>query len=288
MKKIILSIVLVVLALISLSTILLFVFIYRHNVFNVEASEIIMLYGDVHVSRTSIAFNFINNSENEYIYGYGWRLYRYRLGNWRLPRENRRFIHGLGMLIRGGGVKQNEINLSNVFGTLSNGRYRFVRSHSISDGPIPVRRIHEYLIIEFTIDNNTPLHLENKPELPWVELGDVLQLVSYSELSPSGIVLEIENLSRYEFVFSQTGMNIFEPRLEAFPWRSIGGKVTDRSLVIPPYSIISLELNWSEGWNNGVLDAGHYKLDVLFLVNLPPPYPMSWLIKSVEFNFVIP
>ena len=123
------------------------------------ASEVIVLDGDVNVSRTEISFRMANLSEHEFLYGLGYSLLIYDdgwknaptiLDSWGIP--------GIGLTINAGGFVNDNLDFEWLYGILENGNYMVIRSHDLflrAGAPT----VQEFLIIEFTIDDDTPLNL---------------------------------------------------------------------------------------------------------------------------------
>jgi len=134
-----------------------------HRTFLIEGgpSDIIILASEVAVSRTAIAFSTANISAVPYMHGSSFRLFIYENGwkdapvildSWAFTDE--------GFGIKGGEVIDDHINFEWLYGELVNGRYMFIRNHFEDHGQPGAPRIQQELIIEFEINDSTPVRLE--------------------------------------------------------------------------------------------------------------------------------
>jgi len=123
-------------------------------------SEIIVLASELAVSRTEVAFRTANISSAPFMHGSPYRLLVYENG-WRdapIIIENWGFTsEGRGM--EGGAVIDDHINFEWLYGVLPNGRYMIMRNHFEDHGRPGAPRTQEELMIEFIIDDNTPMDL---------------------------------------------------------------------------------------------------------------------------------
>ena len=125
------------------------------------ASEIIVLASEVAVSRTEVAFNTANLSTQPFMHGLDYLLLVYENG-WK-PAPT--IIDGLawstlGIEMRGGEVIDDRFNFEWLFGALANGRYMILRQHLENHDRRGAFRVQEILMVEFVIDDSTPISLE--------------------------------------------------------------------------------------------------------------------------------
>jgi len=129
--------------------------------FGIEKSPIIVLASDVDVSRTAIAFNIFNHAspDEQYIYGRGYRLAKYEGGIWvfapAVPAEYAPPVTSDALTIFGGEYKAQTVNFHHWYKELLPGRYMYFRNFWSS----VVFSYEEFLMVEFFVDENTPLYL---------------------------------------------------------------------------------------------------------------------------------
>ena len=121
-------------------------------------SEIIVLASEVAVSRTAVAFETANLSTRAYTHGQSYSLFVYENGWNAVPMiiENL-FVTGLGIRMRGGEVIEDRFRFEDKYGALPNGHYMLIRQHSQAGTP----RVQEILLVEFVVDDDTPMSLED-------------------------------------------------------------------------------------------------------------------------------
>jgi len=124
----------------------------------IEKSQIIVLASDVDVSRTAIAFNIFNRADEWYTYGRGWRLAKYDGGIWAtaptVPIELAPPVTSDAITIFGGEYKAQTANFHHWFEELLPGKYMYFRTFFSN-----CLRYEETLMVEFFVDNDTPLYL---------------------------------------------------------------------------------------------------------------------------------
>jgi len=123
-----------------------------------NASAIIVPTGDMSVSQTAVTFSFQNRSSRAHQYDLGWELAKYVDGRWQpvpyhseIEAQGGPAIVALPLRIEGHSTKEHTITF-HLFApsSLLPGRYMFIRRHN-----------SQYLLIEFTIDEDTPYSLDD-------------------------------------------------------------------------------------------------------------------------------
>jgi len=139
---------------------------YRYLSFQLAggASDVIVLASDVAVSRTGVAFRTANLSALSFIHGLAYRLLVYDDG-WRpvpIPSGPVAFLL-IGIQMTPGDVIDDRINFGNTFDPLENGRYMIMRIHHRDSPPGAPRvpRVQEVLMVEFVIDDDTPMNCKD-------------------------------------------------------------------------------------------------------------------------------
>ena len=126
------------------------------------ASEIIVLASEVAVSRTEVAFRTANLSAQPFIHGLDHSLLVYENGWKPAPTIIDEWgVLGIGFIMQGGEVIDDHINFEWLHGALANGRYMIMRRHLEDHGRPGAPRVQELLMVEFVIDDSTPMNLED-------------------------------------------------------------------------------------------------------------------------------
>jgi len=134
-----------------------------------KPSNIITLASGVAVGRREMAFIFYNNSQMEFTeyslnMGFGWELLRY-VDGWQIVSPYS-YTNNFGPfrprwfepIYFGYGSRQWNFNFLSIYGFLPNGRYMVIINFHRST-PHGSTFNHEYLFIEFEIDDNTPFRV---------------------------------------------------------------------------------------------------------------------------------
>ena len=122
-------------------------------------SQVIVLASDVDVSKTAIAFSVLNNVDKCFCNDFYIDLARNVGGLWLfVPRERSLFFISMCFPIASGETRERFMEFEPWVGALPPGRYMFI------DRFVPYERHRglgnrEYLMVEFVIDEDTPLNL---------------------------------------------------------------------------------------------------------------------------------
>ena len=211
-------------------------------------SEIIVLASEVAVSRTTVAFNTANLSTWPFGHGLGYRLLVYDNGwkdaptildNWA--------IADIGLEIQGGEVIEDRFDFEWLYGPLANGRYMIMRQHRAGR--------MELLLVEFIIDDNTPMSLDGLPA------ANVNLNLYISEIAPTGLQLNVTNHMPQTFLYS--GPFIVQKYVYGV-WENIYELAAPGryQLQIEENNNTAINENWSERF--GKLPPGRYKLIAYF------------------------
>jgi len=162
-----------------------------------RTSENIALASEVAVSRTAVEFSSVNLStlrtsprRNFYllVYENGWEpvpLIFFR--NW--PRR--------GGSMWGGDVIEEHFNLEELFGTLANGRYMIMSLYNrVVSLELFNHTVEEMMLVEFVIDDNTPMNLDGISPTP-ADLS-----IYVDEITPTGLRLNIANNTSQIFMYN--------------------------------------------------------------------------------------
>ena len=161
-------------------------------------SDEVVLIGEVGVSRTGITFALENRTNMEFNYGAPWDLAYYANGQWtpveHLPGAGGGYWLSWGASIQGGGIKQGCQEWSWRFGELPPGRYMFIRDGWLGEWNPNQDRI--YVAFEFYITEDSPESLPPRPEIYY--WPDPITLVEFSDVTPSGMTMVVQNESDYD------------------------------------------------------------------------------------------
>jgi len=216
------------------------------------ASAIIVLASEVAVSRTEVAFNTANLSTQPFMHGLDYRLLIYENGwkdaptildSWGVP--------SIGIGMQGGEVIEDRFNFEWLYGMLANGRYMIMRHHSEDHMRPGTPRVQETLMVEFIIDDNTPMSLDNI-------LPVTVNLSVYAcEITPTGLQLYVTNYTSHKFLYN--GPFIVQKYVYGI-WENIYELAIPMRYQIPVYAndTVSISANWAEHF--GKLPPGQYQL----------------------------
>jgi len=158
----------------------------------------IVLASEVSVSRTEVAFSIANLSTQSFIYGADYRLLVYENG-WR---DAPVIIDGnwsrglIAFVMQEGRVIEDHFDFTWLHGELANGRYMIMRHYSESHRRPGARSVQDTLMVEFIIDDNTPMNLSSiLPVVPNFS-------VNATEVTPTGLQLSITNNMTQEFSYN--------------------------------------------------------------------------------------
>ena len=251
-----------------------------------EASENIVLAGEVNVSRNSVAFSLENRSDRAYTYGLGWDLARYYNGRWQpvpyLPVAGDGVpVPSLALGLRSGGIQREYFDWSGIFGELPTGRYMFIREYNPSDEyPLPDRRYTvEYAMVLFEIEENSPKSLP-----PQDAYRAHVMLVEYRDVTSTGMTAVIENVSEYDFEFHAYVGSIYQSNtawslrtLPEYLWPD--GDEWAR-VVFSSGSRVEINLDWEKAF--GPLPQGEYSIYINSFGEVPPPHPTGAFQEVLE------
>ena len=245
-------------------------------ILTMSPSQRVVLVSDVDVSKTAIAFNLLNNTDARFNYSALYRLAKYLDGIWvNAPTVGMAPPTGLGGQLNSGDVRAERVSFHPSWhGNLSPGRYMYIRSLMSTCRYSLCPRCwlsncssSEHLLVEFTIDENTPLHLPPEsrvsdrgwPPAPFEHLTTPahITVAGYSGLSPTGISLTFENDSPYNFTFDSSAT------LQHYTngiWRSIEpmARRYSQTMELAANSQTTVQFNWAEFY--GALPRGKYQL----------------------------
>ncbi|MCL2616765.1 MAG: hypothetical protein FWD96_03865, partial [Defluviitaleaceae bacterium] len=150
------------------------------------ASKVIVPTSEVAVSRTEVSFNTANMSAQSFIHGSDYHLLIYENGwkpaptiidSWGVPSL------GFGIRMRGGEIIEDRFNFEFWHGALANGRYMIIRQHAEDHMRPGAPRVQETLMVEFIINNNTPINLmlQLHPQA-WSSVGKIYHPVYSTHL----------------------------------------------------------------------------------------------------------
>lgn len=160
-------------------------------------SDIIVLASEVAVSRTEVKFRTANLSSWPFMHGLDYHLLIYDNGwtnaptvldSWGIPSI------GFGMI--GGDVIDDHFDFAWLYGQLANGRYMILRQHSEDHSRPGAPRVQETLIVEFMIDDSTPMSLSDATPAKAVINAYITNII------PTGLTLTIINSLAHELLYS--------------------------------------------------------------------------------------
>ena len=247
------------------------------------ASENIVLTGAVDVSRNGAAFSLENRSDRSYTYGLRWELARYANGRWLsvpFTVENGVPWPDIALWLQSGGIKHEYMDWSFMFGELQPGRYMFIREYYPSDEYLlPDRRYtEEYTMVEFVIDDSSPLTLPPQEE----QLRHVM-LAEYRDVTPTGMTVVIDNVSVYDFTFHAYAGSIYldgTMSLSTLPDYLWSDYDEWPRVVFSSGSRLEYELEWESMF--GALPPGEYSIYINAFGDAPPPHPVGRFQEVLE------
>jgi len=214
-------------------------------------SNIIVLASEVAVSRTEVAFNIVNLSTQSFMHGLDHRLLVYENGwkpapiiidSWGIP--------GLGIGMQGGEIIEDHFNFEWLHGVLENGRYMIMRQHAEDHMRPGAPRVQEMLMVEFIIDDNTPMNLSG-------DIPTATNIIVYAdEITPTGLRLNITNHTTEGFSYNPP---FIVQKYVYGNWENIYELAPSRHQVsTPSIDSNSFTENWAERF--GKLPPGRYQL----------------------------
>jgi len=187
-------------------------------------SEIIVPIGEIEVSRTEIRILIENQSGVNFQVGGQWEIAQFVDERWQpisfRPEIDRTIpMLDIGMLFTlfAEGIRGDGTNWYWLFGELPPGRYMFIRHYDSPElGPVYQwpREGREFLMIEFTIDEDTPISLPPQPSgivrgrsffPPFAPnhtvTSELVLPISQAEVSKTQIRFQAENQSEINFIY---------------------------------------------------------------------------------------
>ncbi|MDR2600646.1 MAG: hypothetical protein LBC73_10290 [Oscillospiraceae bacterium] len=250
----------------------------------------ITLVDDVKVSRTGIAFSLENCSDLIFNYGEHWDL-AHILDDYWSPVPH---LAGLGSVawvdlgysLQSGGIKQYYPKWDWIFGELPPGRYMFIREGWLGDWN-PNRDI-VYALVEFVITDESPINL---PPQSNEITPNVIELISFDDVTPNGMTIKIENISPYDINHRAQLLDI---ALECcsrseflFDWQSFGivhsQPLEEDELAaiymhgegfLPSGEQMEFRLDWTTAY--GELPPGEYRIALSIGGRANAPHPTGW------------
>ena len=255
--------------------------------------------GEVEVTRTGIAFSMQNLTDMEFNYGAHWDLAYYTGGNW-APMPHPPGTGGMpwpaiGFSLQGGGIQQYRQEWEWLFDQLSPGRYMFIRSGwqgQWSDGD------NTYAVVEFTVTEDSPESLPPEPDnYVWPDIIEV----GYSEITPYGMTLLIENISGYDiehraqilFIVPEehvTSDYWWDWQQYHIPFLPLGDYWTDHVIQGEGPLPVGGQLEFTLNWENlfGPLPPGEYVIALSLGGQAGPPHPTGFASNdTVLISFII-
>ncbi|MCL2217531.1 MAG: hypothetical protein FWB91_11015 [Defluviitaleaceae bacterium] len=264
-----------------------------------QPADRIVLVGDVEVSRTGIAFSLENRTSEEFTYGAPWDLAYFHEGRWlpvpHLPGAGSGMWTMQAYMLQAGGIQQYRINFEWFFGELAPGRYMFIRDgwtgYWSESGP------GTYAFVEFEVTATTQQSLPNAPEPEWPPSVNV---VSHSEVTPTGMRVVVENNANYDidhraqiiFIVPAEHTTVgyrwewWEYHLPILPfegdWES---HFVQGHGFLPVGGQLEFELDWTAIF--GELPPGDYKIDLSLGGQAHPPHPTGWAFGEGLIAFTV-
>lgn len=254
--------------------------------------------GDIYVTRTGIAFSLENRAAETFFYGLSWDLAYYANGIWRpvpyMPGVSRGWLFP-SFRLQSGGIQQYREVWEWRFGKLPPGRYMFIR-----DGRLDESHARAHVRIVFYITEDSPAH-QPPPEIPFElrEWTPFLELVEYSDITPTGVRVVVANVSRYNISDHKALIDAIVPEQytrtgEKWEWHhhrlpfvnenwfdyQVQGKGD-----IPIGGQLEFAIDWSPIW--GKLEPGKYVLVVSLFGTANPPHPTGLIGGSFTITLII-
>jgi hypothetical protein len=264
-----------------------------------QTADLVVLVGDIDISRTSIGFSLENRTNYEFTYGSMWDLAYYHEGQW-LPVPH---LPGAGggawtmeaHMLQSGGIQQYRINFEWHFGDIPVGRYMFIRQGWTGDWEQD--RPGTYVLVEFEITDHTPEALPPAEEQEW---HPQMNIASHSNVTPTGMRVVVENVSIYD-IDHQAQLVFIVPAERAtspyswewwnyqLPMLPIQGEWEDYFIqgrgFLPAGGTLEFEINWEAIF--GVLPPDDYKIDLSLGGRAHPPHPSGWSWGSGVVEFTV-
>ena len=257
-------------------------------------ANLIVLVGDVEVSRTEIAFSLENTTTSEFSYGSPWDLARYENGRWlpvtHLPGRGGGAWTSIGFSVQGGGIQQYRQNFEWHFGELPPGRYMFIRDGWLGEWNPNQDRV--FALVEFEITVATPMNL---PPAPEPEPRIYVEVVEVSNVTSTGMSIVIENTSPYgidhraQIVFlvpaeHTTVGERWEWHEHHIPFISFDDMMQAQEF-IPAGERREFDIYLGNLF--GELPPGNYKLDLSIGGQADPPHPHGWAFGEALIEFTV-
>lgn len=216
-------------------------------------SNIIILASEVAVSRTGLAFSAANISTQSFMHGLDYRLLVYENG-WKpapVVYEGYWFVRSLGIGMQGGEVIEDSFNFEWLHGALANGRYMIMRRHGEDHMRPGAPRVQEILMVEFIVDDNTPMNLGGT--LP----TSINININVYDVTPTGLQLNVTNHTSQDFLYN--GPSIVQKYVYG-NWENIYELDTPAryQVLIGAGGTIAISESWAERF--GKLPPGRYQL----------------------------
>ena len=264
------------------------------------AGSLIVLTGDVTVSRSGIAFSLENRSNSTFNYGRPWDLAYYSQGRWvpvpYLPGLGASGWFAVGYRLQKGGVQQYLIDWTWRFGELPPGRYMFIRSGDLGEwdmNPPLIKQTDTRVLVEFFITEDSPPYLP--PELNirdrrGQEPECFVNLVEHRDVTPFGMTVVVENTSPYDIDHrAQISAIVCESEAKlrpssnwwewnGLPFLPVEGYWIDYLMqgqgFLPAGGLLEFELDWTKVI--GELSPGRYRIILHPGGHAHPPHPTGW------------
>ena len=250
-----------------------------------SSGDQIVLVSDVEVSRTGIAFSLENTTDLDFKYGEPWDLAFYLNGRW-MPVPYLTGVCGgiwasIGFTLQSGGIQQYRQDWSWRFGELPPGRYMFIRDGWLGDWQ-PNQDII-YALVEFYITEDSPTYL---PPQSNEELPSMINLMEYSNITPNGMSIVIENVSAYDIDHRAQIIAIVHERYvvsdNSWEWEQYGlpllpvegcwlDYLTQGIEFLPSGGQLEFSLDWTIIF--GELSPGEYRIILDVGGRAHPPHP---------------
>ena len=247
----------------------------------------IVLVGDVEVSRTGIIFTLENRTEYEFNYGSPFDLAYYSNGEWlpvpHLPGAGGAPWTSEGHMMQGGGIKQSRQNWSWHFGELLPGRYMFIREGWLGAWSPNQERV--YALVEFLVTKDSPVYLPPQDEIDF--WPSIINLVEYSDVTPNGMTIVIDNISPYDIDHRAQLLAIVDERYAisehhwewpSLPLLPVEGYWIDHLIqgegFLPSGGELEFTLDWTAVF--GELPPGEYRIVLSLGGRAHPPHPTGW------------
>ncbi|MCL2377521.1 MAG: hypothetical protein FWC77_00185 [Defluviitaleaceae bacterium] len=260
----------------------------------------ITLVGDVEVSLTGIAFRLENRTNMEFIYGAPWDLAHYVNGSWipveHPPGTGGMFWPSIGFSLQAGGIQQYRQEWEWLFGELPPGRYMFIRDGWLGEWSPDGKDV--YAVVKFTITEDCPHNLPSEEEIH--EFPDIINIIEYSNITPYGMTIVIENASDYDIDHRAQILFMVPERYVTtdywWEWQQYhlpflpGGNRVDYFIqgegFIESGGRLEFTLNWEMVF--GLLPPDEYVIALSLGGHAHPPHPTGWAFNdTVMIAFVV-